>query len=92
MELGHVQLASFRKSVGNTDLNSIYIDGGFTNNDLFLTLMNTYWKGYTVKTTRSPLGSVSETAMVFSDQQIGDRFLKTPYTMKKHEPLSLANQ
>lgn len=92
MELVDVQLESIRKSLGNTSLKRIYIDGGFTDNDLFIKLLSTYLKAYTIRTTQSPLGSALGAAMVISDQKIGAQFLKTHYAMQKHEPLILANK
>lgn len=90
IELVDLQLESITKAIGNTPIKRIYIDGGFTDNDIFVKLLSTYLKDYKVRTTQSPLGSALGAAMVISDKKIGAKFLKKHYAMQKREPLILS--
>jgi len=87
IELIELQLKYIKKAIGDTPIKRIYVDGGFTDNDIFIKLLTTYLNNYEVRTTRSPLGSALGAAMVISDKKIGARFLKKHYAMQKHEPL-----
>jgi L-fuculokinase len=87
IELVDLQLDSIKKAIGNTPIKKIYIDGGFTDNDIFIKLLSTYLQGYKVRTTQSPLGSALGAAMVISNKKIGAKFLSKHYSLKKHESL-----
>jgi sugar (pentulose or hexulose) kinase len=89
IELMEVQIASSRKSQGSTLVNKVYIDGGFTDNDIFVKLVSYHFRNCKVRTTESPLGSALGAALVISDKVIGKNFLKNNYNLKKHKPLIL---
>lgn len=91
IELVDLQLDSIKKAIGDTQVHKIYIDGGFTDNDIFIKLLSSYLQDYKVRTTQSPLGSALGAAMVISDRKIGAKFLKKHYAMQKHEPLILSS-
>jgi L-fuculokinase len=89
IELMKLQEESVKKCIGNTAINKIYIDGGFTENDIFVKLMTFHFKEYKIRTTKSPLGSALGASMVLSKKNIGPAFLKENYALQKHKPLIL---
>jgi len=87
IELMELQIDTISNAIGNSDIKTIYIDGGFTDNDVFMKLMSHHFSSYKVLSTQSPLGSALGAAMVISDKQVTSKFLKENYRMKKLVPL-----
>lgn len=87
IELMELQVDTINKAIGNSTIKKIYIDGGFTDNDVFMKLMSHHFSSFKVLSTHSPLGSALGAAMVISDKQITSQFLKENYRMKKLVPL-----
>lgn len=87
IELMELQVDTIYKAIGNSKIKKIYIDGGFTDNDVFMKLMSHHFSSFKVLSTHSPLGSALGAAMVISDKKITSRFLKENYRMKKLVPL-----
>lgn len=82
-ELVEVQVQAAQRAKGNTDINKLYIDGGFTDNDLFVNMLSHYLPEVKLRTTKSPLGSALGAALVIADKGINKKFLKKHYAMKK---------
>lgn len=89
IELLQLQESSVKKAIGNSNVKRIYIDGGFTGNDIFVKLMGHYFTDYKVRTTKSPLGSALGAVMVISKKELNKGFLKKNYQMQKLMPLEL---
>jgi L-fuculokinase len=87
IELMELQIDTINNAIGNSDIKTIYIDGGFTDNDVFMKLMSHHFSNFKVLSTQSPLGSALGAAMVISDKQVTSKFLKENYRMKKLVPL-----
>jgi L-fuculokinase len=87
IELMELQIDTINKAIGNSKIKKIFIDGGFTDNDVFMKLMSHHFSSFKVLSTHSPLGSALGAAMVISDKQITSQFLKENYRMKKLVPL-----
>lgn len=92
IELVQIQEATLRNAIGSTKIKKVYIDGGFTDNDIFVKLMGHYFQSYKVRTTKSPLGSAIGAAMVISKKELKKKFLKEHYQMQKLSPLELLNE
>ena len=86
IELVEIQVRTTNLAIGTSDIKKIYIDGGFSENEIFVKLIALNFKQYKVRTTRSPLGSALGAAMVISDQTLDSRFLKDNYQVKKLKP------
>lgn len=87
IELMELQIDTINNAIGSSDIKTIYIDGGFTDNDVFMKLMSHHYSNFKVLSTHSPLGSALGAAMVISDRQVTSKFLKENYRMKKLVPL-----
>ncbi len=87
IELMELQIDTINNAIGNSAIKTIYIDGGFTDNDVFMKLMSHHFSSFKVLSTQSPLGSALGAAMVISDKQVTSKFLKENYRMKKLVPL-----
>ena len=84
LELTEVQERSLRLAIGQSVIEKIYIDGGFAENDVFVTMLALRLPEFKVRTTRAPVGSALGAAMVLSDQTLTRKFLKKRYAMEKY--------
>lgn len=89
IELMELQIHTIKNAIGNTEIKTIYIDGGFTDNDVFMKLMACHFSEFKVLSTQSPLGSALGAAMVISNKKVDSTFLKENYRLKKLVPLLL---
>lgn len=87
IELMDIQVTTIKNAIGSSKIQKIFIDGGFTDNDVFMKLMSHHFSSFEVLSTHSPLGSALGAAMVIAGKQINSRFLKENYRMKKLDPL-----
>ncbi len=46
IELMDLQIHTITNAVGNSEIKNIYIDGGFTDNDVFMKLMSHHFQHY----------------------------------------------
>jgi len=91
IELMELQIHTIKNAIGNSDIKTIFIDGGFTDNDVFMKLMAHHFCAFKVLSTASPLGSALGAAMVISNKKLDSKFLKENYRMKKLVPLFFKN-
>ena len=89
IELIQLQESTLKKAIGDIKVKKVYIDGGFTDNDIFVKLIGYLFKNYKVHTTKSPLGSALGAAMVISKKELNKKFLKENYKIQKLSPLEL---
>lgn len=88
MELVIVQTESIHAAIGNTtSIKNMYIDGGFTDNDVFTELMALTFKEFKVFTSNSPLGSALGAALVVSNDSLDANFFKENYQVKNLTPI-----
>ena len=88
-ELMNVQIASSQLALSNTEIKKVYIDGGFTDNEIFVKLVSYYLSDYKIRTTKTPLGSALGAALIVNDAAVGKSFFKKSYSLTKHKPLIL---
>ena len=87
MELVDLQIQSCKRAIGNTQINKLFIDGGFADNDIYIQLLANHFQDLKIRTTQSPLGSALGAAMVISNKSPDKHFLRKNYKMRKHKPL-----
>ena len=88
-ELVLIQIKSIKKALGNNPIARIYIDGGFSNNDIYIKLLSHYFRDKKLSTTDASLGSALGAAISISDNKLNSKFLKENYALKKHVPFIL---
>lgn len=86
VELVLLQLKKIKLVTGNDTVENLYIDGGFSDNDIYLKLLSHYLRNLKVMTTDSSLGSAIGAAISISDKKLNSKFLKKNYSLKKHVP------
>lgn len=86
IELVLLQIKSVKKAIGDVAISRIYVDGGFSDNDLFIKLLSHSFKDKELRTTNASLGSALGAAISISDTKLNSRFLKNNYALKKHVP------
>lgn len=92
LELVMVQVENVKMAVGNTAIKRLYIDGGFTDNDLYIKLLSHQLRQMKLRTTNASLGSALGAAIAISDSKLNSKFLKKNYALKKHVPFILKTQ
>ena len=88
-ELVLLQLKSINKAIGDDDIKRLYVDGGFSDNDVYIKLLSHYCRDKKLRTTDSSLGSALGAAIAISDSKLNSKFLKRNYSLKKHVPFIL---
>ncbi|WP_405290951.1 FGGY-family carbohydrate kinase [Algibacter sp. Ld11] len=85
-ELVLLQIKCIKKAVGTDEIYGLYVDGGFSDNDLFIKLLSHNFRDKKLRTTNASLGSALGAAISISDTQLNSKFLKKNYALKKHVP------
>ncbi len=83
-ELVLLQEKSVRSVIGNGSIDRIYVDGGFANNEVYLSLLAYRLSDKKIRTTDASLGSALGAALVISKTDLKPKFLKKKYALKKH--------
>ncbi|WP_339651929.1 FGGY family carbohydrate kinase [uncultured Maribacter sp.] len=86
LELVLLQEKSIRAAIGNSKIKHLYIDGGFSDNEVYIQLLSLFLENMTINTTDSSLGSALGAAIVISDIKLESKFLVKNYSLKKHVP------
>jgi len=86
IELVLLQVESILTVSGNNTIEKLYIDGGFSDNDVYIQLLSHYLRNMSLSTTDSSLGSALGAAICISDAKLNSKFLKKNYALKKHVP------
>ena len=89
IELVLLQVESIKIATGNDVIEKLYIDGGFSDNDVYVKLVSHYLRNMELRTTDSSLGSALGAAIAISDSKLNSKFLKKNYNLKKHIPFIL---
>ena len=74
---------------GEEHIKNLYIDGGFSDNEIYIKLLTHYLPDMKLHTTDSSLGSALGAAIVMSNSKLDSKFLKNNYSLKRHVPLFL---
>ncbi len=82
LELVELQIASAKRAIGNTPIEKIYIDGGFTKNDVYIQLLLLHFKNKQLITANAPLGSALGAALVMRETPVAKQFLEKHYALK----------
>ncbi|AWX43224.1 hypothetical protein HME9304_00211 [Flagellimonas maritima] len=86
IELVKFQVENINLSKGNDSIKRLYIDGGFSSNDVYIKLLSHFLKDMELRTTDASLGSALGAALVISNAKLDSKFLKRNYSLKKHNP------
>tara|TARA_R110000744_G_scaffold67327_1_gene137301 strand:+ start:3487 stop:4857 length:1371 start_codon:yes stop_codon:yes gene_type:complete len=86
IELVLLQVESIKVAAGDETIEKLYIDGGFSDNDVYIKLLSHYLRNMELRTTDSSLGSALGAAIAISDSKLNSKFLRKNYSLKKHVP------
>ncbi|MBS9461822.1 carbohydrate kinase [Flagellimonas sp. 389] len=89
VELVLLQVESIKIAMGDDDIEQLYIDGGFSDNDVYIKLVSHYLRNMELRTTDSSLGSALGAAIAISGSKLNSKFLRKNYALKKHVPFIL---
>jgi sugar (pentulose or hexulose) kinase len=90
VELTRLQVANVRAALGDLKASKLFVDGGFSDNEVYLSLLTHHFRELKVRTTDSSLGSALGAAICISDKELNSKFLKENYGLRKHQPFILA--
>lgn len=89
-EMAKLQVESIRVAMGETqNIQNLFVDGGFSDNAVFMNILAYYLSEYKVYTTNSAYGSALGAALVLSDEKLSPDFLKKHYYLRQITPFSL---
>ena len=86
IELVLLQIKCIKEALGENSIARIYVDGGFSNNDIYIKLLSHHFRDKKLSTTDASLGSALGAAISISDNKLNSKFLKENYALKKHVP------
>ncbi len=86
VELVDAQVHSLETARGTTRSKKLFLDGGFSDNAVFLHLLSHRLRDLQLRTTDSSLGSALGAAICISDRALDAKFLKKNYGVRKHQP------
>ncbi|MDW5288153.1 FGGY-family carbohydrate kinase [Formosa sp. PL04] len=89
-ELVLLQIKSIKKAIGSDDISRIYVDGGFSDNDVYIKLLAHHFNDKKLRTTNASMGSALGSAISISDSKLNSKFLKKNYALKKHTPFIIS--
>lgn len=89
LELVLLQEKSITSAIGDAAIERLYVDGGFSDNEVYIQLLSQYLRNMKLSTTDSSLGSALGAAIVISDVTLKPKFLKKNYALRKHNSLLL---
>jgi len=81
-----LQVESVKRIANAEKIDRLYIDGGFSDNDIYIKLLSHYLRGMKLRTTKASLGSALGAAIAISDTKLNSKFLRKNYALKKHVP------
>lgn len=87
IELVELQVEQIALAAGEKKLKRIYIDGGFSDNDVFIKLLSVAFPDVKLRSTTSSLGSALGAAIAISDTKLDSKFLENNYSLTKHLPI-----
>lgn len=90
VELTRLQVSNIRAALGDLEASKLFVDGGFSDNEVYLSLLTHHFRDLKVQTTDSSLGSALGAAICISDKELNSKFLKENYGLRKHQPFILA--
>lgn len=86
IELVLLQVEHIKIATGEDTIDKLYVDGGFSDNDVYIKLVSHYLRNMELRTTDSSLGSALGAAIAISDTKLNSKFLRKNYSLKKHVP------
>lgn len=86
IELVRLQVESIQRIADANNIDRLYVDGGFTDNEVYIQLLSHYLRAMKLRTTKASLGSALGAAISISDTKLNSKFLKKNYALKKHVP------
>tara|TARA_R110002049_G_scaffold211595_5_gene382563 strand:+ start:445 stop:1815 length:1371 start_codon:yes stop_codon:yes gene_type:complete len=89
-ELVLLQIKCIKKAIGDDTILRLYVDGGFSDNDVYIKLLSHYFRDKKLRTTNASLGSALGAAISISDAKLNSKFLKKNYALKKHVPFIIS--
>ncbi|KAB1068120.1 carbohydrate kinase [Tamlana haliotis] len=90
IELVKLQVENIKVAKGHSPkIKQLFVDGGFSDNDVFINLLTHHFKDLKVKSTKSSFGSALGACIVLTGQTLGPKFLSKKYALKKHIPFNL---
>lgn len=87
IELVKLQVQSIQIAKGSEKISKLYVDGGFSSNEVYIKLLSHYMRNMELRTTGASLGSALGAAICIADTKLNSKFLKKNYALKKHVPL-----
>ncbi|WP_298878720.1 FGGY family carbohydrate kinase [uncultured Polaribacter sp.] len=90
-ELVLLQIKCINEAKGGDSISRLYVDGGFSDNDVYIKLLSHYFRDIQLRTTNASLGSALGAAISISDTKLNSKFLKKNYALKKHVPFIISD-
>lgn len=81
-ELTTLQIESLKLAIGSSEIKDIYIDGGFTSNQVFMQLLANKLPDCNIYATSFSLGTALGAALLVNQRNLPNQFLQRNYNLK----------
>ena len=88
-ELVELQIEAIKLAKGQTEVDQIFIDGGFIDNELFIYFLSEKLPGTRLTSSKTPLGSAIGAALVLDNPSLVSNILHQHLELQKHETKTL---
>ena len=88
-ELVQLQVRTIRMADPNNQIKRLFIDGGFSNNEIFVQLLLLALPKNSIRVTHNPYGAALGACIVGHTDLVGEKFLKTHYKPAKPKPVQI---
>lgn len=82
-ELVLLQIKSIEAVIGNEPIDRLFVDGGFSDNEIYMQLLAHFLGHLKIETTDASIGSALGAAIVISPSQLKPDFLEKNYALKE---------
>lgn len=83
-ELTDLQIASLKLAIGNTPIKTIYLDGGFSSNEVFMQMLTDKLREYNLYSSSFAKGTALGAAIIVNQAKLPKSFLTDHYQLKLH--------
>ena len=81
-EITDLQITSLKLAIGESEMENIYVDGGFSSSEIFIRFLADKLPAYKVYSSSFPLGSALGAAVAVNHRNLPDGFLEKVYAVK----------
>ena len=86
-EVTDLQIASLQLAIGQSNIHTLYVDGGFSKNEVFMQLLANKLPNHQVYASSFAQGTALGAAILINDATLPENYLRENYQLKRYEAM-----